>query len=311
VRALGLLKAKDALMKRWYTQPGEISYSPYCRSRHFLLETLTSLMTYEESAAFLIKAHRAETETGYVRFHALLALCAGGDPNGLEYVKSVWERDQKMYPARMRHEPRGIKPSHDRDGDKLTDYVEQGLLLDPDKPDTDDDGVPDGVDRNPLTAPAKELTESQQIARVVFWAYTKLVDDPKRNLRRTIAPHEWIYLTPRTNRYWDNSDTPSLTSSIEFAGINGFVLCLDTEQIEEYRAMRGRTRTRTVLIMCIDELEDARMRDIMMREVQLGEGEKLFFVAEGTHGNARDWRVTVRKYGDLWLPVAWRLGGCT
>ncbi|MCA9491702.1 MAG: VCBS repeat-containing protein [Myxococcales bacterium] len=44
----------------------------------------------------------------------------------------------------------GLDPEVDSDGDGLTDVVEAGLGTDPDDPDTDGDGVLDGVDPHPL-----------------------------------------------------------------------------------------------------------------------------------------------------------------
>jgi hypothetical protein len=56
----------------------------------------------------------------------------------------------------------------DSDKDKLPDLVEARLYADPDNPDTDNDGVPDGSDSNPLTAKHKETDDVTEIRQAVF-----------------------------------------------------------------------------------------------------------------------------------------------
>jgi len=76
-----------------------------------------------------------------------------------------------IFPSRQaRTGPPAITDA-DPDGDGLPTEFEHGWLLDPNKPDTDGDGLIDGNDRNPLTKPAGSLSEDQIIVRRLALIY--------------------------------------------------------------------------------------------------------------------------------------------
>jgi hypothetical protein len=61
--------------------------------------------------------------------------------------------------------------SADADQDGLTDITEKALWLDPLKPDTDSDGTPDKLDKDPLAAPRDNFTDEEQLQLVAFGRY--------------------------------------------------------------------------------------------------------------------------------------------
>ena len=56
--------------------------------------------------------------------------------------------------------------TRDSDGDGLTDIAENRLCTDPDEIDTDDDGIPDNLDRNPLAGKKETLNDSQKLTKL-------------------------------------------------------------------------------------------------------------------------------------------------
>ena len=56
----------------------------------------------------------------------------------------------------------------DTDNDGFPDIVEARLSTDPENPDSDGDGIPDGKDSNPLTPKNKETNETTEIYQAVF-----------------------------------------------------------------------------------------------------------------------------------------------
>jgi outer membrane protein assembly factor BamB len=65
--------------------------------------------------------------------------------------------------------------SRDADGDGWTDVVERRLGTDPERADSDGDGLKDSEDKNPLAAP-RELNEVEQILAAAFEARFRFID---------------------------------------------------------------------------------------------------------------------------------------
>jgi len=97
----------------------------------------------------------------------------------------------------------------DTDGDALTDITEEWLLTDHQNPDTDGDGILDGVDLDPLAASVPD-TEEAQIRQAVLEA---VVHESMRNPLMVVAPERQAFADHDTR-----------------------VLCLNPEEAEAYKA---------------------------------------------------------------------------
>jgi hypothetical protein len=76
----------------------------------------------------------------------------------------------------------------DRDGDGLTDLVEERLGTDPTNADTDRDGIPDGVDPAPLTKPANDPRGRFVLAVIDAKRPVALVHEPGGSMFPTPSP---------------------------------------------------------------------------------------------------------------------------
>lgn len=72
------------------------------------------------------------------------------------------ESDNKIYDIKISDQLK------DADKDGLPDIVEARLSTNPNTPDTDGDGIPDGRDSNPLTPKHKETNDTTEIRQAVF-----------------------------------------------------------------------------------------------------------------------------------------------
>ncbi|MBI1334523.1 MAG: hypothetical protein GC165_16770 [Armatimonadetes bacterium] len=66
------------------------------------------------------------------------------------------------------------KLKKDSDSDGLTDIVEQWIGTDPNNPDTDGDGIPDGIDKSPMAKPATGDNLALQAALIPFAIYRSM-----------------------------------------------------------------------------------------------------------------------------------------
>ena len=96
----------------------------------------------------------------------------------------------------------------------MADFMEQGLLLDPAKADTDGDGLLDGNDRNPLCAPGTPDPDTDDIARFLLYLHTRY----GHNSMGPYSDKIWIVSTTAVR---DGAVVPSMFHGIEFRGMDG------------------------------------------------------------------------------------------
>lgn len=75
---------------------------------------------------------------------------------------------------------------NDRDGDGLMDLEEQAIGTNPTKPDTDGDGLPDNLDKNPL-APPGDFSRDDETVQLLAISYAVLVKNAIPHNRRTLT----------------------------------------------------------------------------------------------------------------------------
>jgi hypothetical protein len=328
IRVLGELQAGEAapvLLRRWKSIPKKVWYLDSGDPRIQLVWALGAILSGQERRTFLTSAMDDEDEAPEVRMQATVTLCKTEDPEGIRRVLKLYEQDRKRFGSRIPYPPSNNAENPttqpwDQDADGLADYIEKGLLLDPTNPDTDGDGVPDGRDRNPLTAPKGELSENQHIASYLFYLYATYLT---RGTRDGLATPPGVCIVSTTNKWWNSSDAPSLLAGVELTGVNNIILGLSPEQSKQYDQLHGPNDTPKIMIVCISDVgpenksPDSRVRQMLKKDAGVLEGEKLFDLSEGQanggvqggkmYGNARSWLIRVRKIGNVWLPVGWRL----
>jgi hypothetical protein len=313
--ALRMLKASEALeqlRQRWNKMEKKTYGLEFADSRSQLLRTIAALLPEEQSVQFLIETERDEAEPPKIRARATILLCASGDEKAIEHVLSVYEQAKRKYPTTTRvpredqpKPPTGQKKAKraalrrapeertwDKDNDMMSDYIEQGLLLDPSNRDTDGDGLLDGNDRNPFSKPGgagvpdANVAENRQIANFLFYFYARRdgSDSP-------FAFNLWIL--HKTDNYDRRKVVPSFFNGMELTGINGIALHMDKDQINEYRSIHG-WGTKEINIH-------------EMKESYNGEREFRLSISQG-RADHRSYRIQVKRFNGVWLPVYWELG---
>lgn len=108
----------------------------------------------------------------HLRHQLFVKLARTGGRAGLRAVLAAKDRSRTLPPLTKTRdlERLGLAATgKDSDHDSLTDLMERRLGTDPHNPDTDGDGLKDGVDKNPLAAP-RRLSEVEQILAAAFEA---------------------------------------------------------------------------------------------------------------------------------------------
>ncbi|MFC1783152.1 hypothetical protein ACFL02_06160 [Planctomycetota bacterium] len=292
-RALGQLRGVEALeqlLLKWES----MEKNWWGGSRYELLKAIAQLMPREEAIEFLIRTEQDEKEDPRVRQKAVLMLIAMRDRKAIDHVVSVYEQAQRQYPNTTRYsleeQNKRTWPQEewDQDADRLSQYAELGMLLDPNNKDTDGDGIIDGNDRNPLMKAAGQRTEEQQIAHCLFFFLARYTYLPS-----SMGPFNFrVWVVQREVGPADEK-RPSLFEGLEMTGIDGIILHMNGEQIKKYRSLHG-YGTPNISIR-----EDQKAR---------GENERVFHLTEYiAPQGATIWEIHVKKFGDLWLPIYWEI----
>lgn len=145
-----------------------------------------------------------------VRFDALQV-----DPKGAITLQISMQRDKKWITAK----PVTFSLAEltaDRDGDGLTDIVEERLQTCLTHPDCDGDGLRDGEDLNPLASAKQKPTEEQELFREAFFAY-------------------YVFLKRRGLVVVDPGDDPS----VEYFGRRDPILSLRRAAVQRLRKAAG------------------------------------------------------------------------
>lgn len=272
--------------------------SPYLERgdlRLQLLKAIAQLLPAKERIPFLIGVESDEAEAMKVRFRATVLLCASGDKKAIQHVLAGYKAAQQKY-KRTTHMTIDKQPQYqksyqqekrawDQDVDMIADYTEEGLLLDPANDDTDGDGVLDGNDRNPLCAPGQTSPENEGITQFLLYLHTKY----RYPSRGPFSFKVWIVGT--TDNY-DGKGTPSIFRGVEFTGVEGVVLHLSKEQINEYRSLHGYGTP------------------IFNLHVVKGGGDsekELNFSEYVAPLGAAGWKIRMKRFDGVWLPVEWTM----
>ena len=284
VDSLGRLRLKwEAMEKHWWGG-----------SRYELLKAIAQLMPREEALEFLIRTEQDEQEDPWVRQKAVLLLIAKGDRKAIDHVVAVYEQAQRQYPNTTRYsleeqnKRTWPREEWDQDADRMSQYTEMGLLLNPENNDTDDDGIIDGNDRNPLMKAGGQRTEEQQASHVIFFLLARYTNRPL-----STSPFNFRVWVMQREAGSADEKRPSLFEGLEITGIDGIMLHQNREQLKKYHSLHG-YGTPIVSIR-----EDQKSR---------GENERVFHLTEYiAPQGATIWEIHVKKFGDLWLPIYWEI----
>jgi hypothetical protein len=306
-RALRDLDAKETLpllRQCWNETEKKTRNLEHGELRIQLLLTLAQFLPDADKIRFLIETDKDPQEAPIVRFRATILLCATGNPQAIQHVLTTYRQAQKKYPRtttmsianqpnipvsakndaeKRRHSRRTL---WDPDWDLMSSYLEQGLFLAPDNRDTDGDGIVDGNDRNPLCAPTKEaLSEDQQIAQFILYLHTRYY-----TLSR--SPFHFNLWAIRRIDTYDSKKNPSLLANTEGTGINGRLLHVSPEQARQVRALHGNG----ISILNIHRDADSQpdIREFRLTTT-LGPGEY------------RSYKISLKRFQDIWLPIEWKL----
>lgn len=285
-RAFKALNAREALpqlRKKWNEIEKKIYAMEGSELRIQLLITIAQFMSEDESIEFLIKTESDETEDPITRFRATILLCATGNKKAIEHVLAVYEKAKKEFPAAMFGDnPLLRKITSDTDGDWISDYIETGLLLDPNNPDTDGDGLIDGNDRNPFCKLQEaKLSEDQEIAQFILYLHAKYY-------RMLWSPFRFKLLIVEITDDLNGMARPGLFSNLTCTGIDGVILHLSREQI-----LKLRTIHEPLVTIRLHKYPDEQ-KDI-----------KGFSLIEfNSHFN-----MTFKNYNGTWLPIDWERSG--
>jgi hypothetical protein len=303
-RALRDLDAKETLpllRQCWNETEKKTQNLEHGELRIQLLLTLAQFMTDADKIRFLIETDKDPQEAPIVRFRATILLCATGNPQAIQHVRNTYQQAQKQYPrttimsisnqpksAPTRYKTMKNPPdiSWNPDWDLMSSYLEKGLFLDPDNRDTDGDGIVDGNDRNPLCAPTEEaLSEDQKIAQFIIYLHTRYY-----TLSR--SPFSFNLWAIRRIDSYDDKNNPGLLANTECTGINGRLLHVSPEQARQLRALHGSG----ISIMNIHRDADSQpdIREFRL-STTLGPGEY------------RSYKISLKRFNDIWLPIEWEL----
>jgi|GEM_PF-3315926 len=304
-RALRDLDAKETLpllQQCWNETEKKTQNLEHGELRIQLLLTLAQFLPDADKIRFLIDTDTDSQEAPIVRFRATILLCATGNPRAIQHVRTTYQQAQKQYPRTttmpIPHQPKPLtgkidaktqRHDHslwDPDRDLMSSYLEKGLFLAPDNRDTDGDGIVDGNDRNPLCAPAKEaLSEDQQIAQFIIYLHTRYY-----SLSR--SPFSFNLWAIRRIDSYNSKKNPSLLANTECKGINGLLLHVSPEQTKELRALHGNGISIINIHRAADSQPD--IREFYL-STTLGPGEY------------RSYKISLKRFQDMWLPIEWEL----
>jgi hypothetical protein len=283
-RHLNATEMLPQLMKKWNEIEKKTEALEFGDLRIQLVITIAKFLPEAESVEFLIKTESDTAEAPIVRFRATVLLCASGNKKAIEHVLSVYEKAKKEFPAtRMGNNPPLTRTESDTDGDWMSNYIENGLLLDPNNPDTDGDGLIDGNDRNPLCKPLEgKLSEDQAIAQFILYLHSRYYSVP-------LSPFKFKLLAVENTDNYDGTARPGLFANLPFTGIDGVILHLSREQILKLRTIHGR------------EIDEIRLHKYPEEQKDI----KKFHLSE----IGRWFEMTFKNYNGIWLPTSWELTG--
>ena len=263
------------LFKKWDSTKN-ITFPPEREQiRNELLIAIAKFMPESESVGFLILTESDTTETPMIRLRATILLCATGNKKAIEHVLSVYEKAKKEFPDAMHDKnPALAITSDDSDGDLMPDYIEKGLLLDPNNPDTDGDGLIDGNDRNPLCKTFEgKLSDDQQIAQMMFYLYAKYCSTAR-------SPYKFKLFVVRNIDNYNSTPVRSYFENLTLIGIDGVVIHLKSQDFFEFNDMHGRTVLINNLHKFREEQKD--IKKFSLREKGLNSYEMTFKNFDGT-----------------------------
>ena len=283
---LDAVESLDLLRRRWESM-GKISpYLDWANPRIQLLNAVARLSPETQAIQFLIDTEQDAEEPPRIRFRAAILLCASGNDNAIEHIRSIYENQQKKFAKTVRYsldeqkERQWPQEEWDQDADMISQYAELGLLLDPENADTDGDGIIDGNDRNPLMKTIDRQTEQQQIAHSLFFMLARYTDYPL-----SMGPFNFRVWVVQTEQGPKDIKVPSI--------FNGIILHLNREQLKKYHSLHGYGTP----IISIDEDMDNH-----------SEFNRVFHLTEYIAPlGAKGWEIHVRKVNELWLPVSWEM----
>ncbi len=274
LRELNAIEALPHLRKRWEKIAKKTYYLEKGDPRIQLLRTISEFLPEKESIQFLIDTEQDNQEAPTVRFRATVLLCASGNRRAIQHVLSVYEESKRKYPTttwmplKDQNERPARKQEWDQDADMMNDFFEHGLLLDPTKADTDGDGILDGNDRNPLTVSNDGMSEDKKRAQFIFFVYSQYLKSYATS-RPEIIPYRprggpdgpfpfdlWIVSTVDN---YDGKGIPSIFRGLEFSGVNGIVIALNSEQGNRFRNLHGWWSARTLSIHRGKDRSDGRI----------------------------------------------------
>jgi hypothetical protein len=291
LRQINAIEALPFLRKRWEKIAKKTYYLEWADPRIQLLETIAQFLPETERVQFLIDTERDKQEAPKVRFRATILLFASGNDKGIRHLLSAYEQSQREHSrtvhmsAKRQAKYPPMKEEWDQDADMMTDYIERGMLLNTSNKDTDGDGIVDGNDRNPLCAPREEKTSVKDIAQLLFYLHT-------RSARAPCGPFPFKVWIVKTVDNHDGKGVPSMFDGIELTGVDGVVLHMGPEQIKKYRSIHGYGTP----IIRIHEVKGSNKSE---REFRFTE----YIAPEG----AAVWRIRVKCFNGVWLPVHWEM----
>jgi hypothetical protein len=105
---------------------------------------------------------------------------------------------------------------HDADNDGLADYAEEVLWTDASNPDTDGDGLEDGLDTNPFADDSLRLTQHERLHKQVIETRLRALDSDQ--LVVVVQPGK---------------------RAIPYTRRSGIVLCMPADKVDEYIETQG------------------------------------------------------------------------
>ncbi|MBN1972321.1 MAG: hypothetical protein JW787_01680 [Sedimentisphaerales bacterium] len=292
-RAFSSLNAREVLpqlRKKWIEIEKKIYAMEGSELRIQLLLTIAKLLPEDEGIEFLIKTESDATEAPVARFRATILLCATGNKKAIEHVLAVYEKAKKEFPAAMVGNNVSLKKTPtDSDGDLISNADEIVLMLDPNNPDTDGDGLIDGNDRNPLCKLQEaKLSDDQEIAQFILYLLGKYYCLSLSNPSTFFSPFKCKMLIVDLTDDFEGMARPGLFASLSFTGIDGVILHLGSEQILKLRTVH-------------DLLDTIRLHKYPDEQKDI----KKFSLTEFN----RHFNMTFKNYNGTWLPIDWESGG--
>lgn len=279
LRRLKLQQEALPIIKKWWTRTERNSLD-----KTQLMLTIAECLPEKQINTFYLQTFNDSTQTDDVRFCAMIHLFARNNQEAINEILKEYQWYQKIYPKTMYVSLPISSLAHkkqpwDSDGDGLTDYDEQGMLLDLLNEDSDGDGIWDGEDRNPLCRSNSVLTESQKIAHFLFFLYM----------------HPFFHQSPSHFRVIVRTQATredhSLFAGLELTGANVTVLHFNEQQFKAYQLLHSPWFTPCFAI----EEQASGSEDV-----------KRFTIYTSEVSNT--YQVKVKLINDTWMPVEWKQG---